>query len=151
MRLPAIIAQAGTQVVVDKNNISNQLYDIALDGSLATDLSSMTGFALKMNVLFEGLESVLKAAQTHSANTKTEETDEYQDLISKLEKLKSIGQKTTGKNSKPAYSFDIELNQQAEITINGVRADTVFQRRIKSFKNIRKQRIQPEHPFTRCP
>ena len=126
MRLPAIIAQAGTQVVVDKNNISNQLYDIALDGSLATDLSSMTGFALKMNVLFEGLESVLKAAQTHSANTKTEETDEYQDLISKLEKLKSIGQKTTGKNSKPAYSFDIELNQQAEITINGVRADTVF-------------------------
>ncbi len=126
MRLPAIISQAGTQVVLDGNNISNHIYDMSLDGKIATDLSSMTGFAAKFNLLFEGLEALLSVSEKHGANEDSANAAEYQQLIPTLKKLKAIGKPTTGKNDKPAYSYDIELGQQGNVTINGQDAQSVF-------------------------
>ncbi len=126
MRLPAIISQAGTQIMVDQNNISNHIYDVTLDGKIATDLSSVTGFSAKFKLLFEGLEALLNVSQKHASKENTTNSDEYKKLIPTLEKLKQIGQPTTGKNDQPAYSYDIELDPQGSLTINGQDAQTVL-------------------------
>jgi len=126
MRLPAIISQAGTQVVVSKNNISNHIYDVTLDGKITPDLSSMIGFAAKFNLLFEGLDALLNVSQKHSAKENGDKVNEYKNLVTTLQKLKTIGQSTTGKNKKPAYSYTLELGQQGQFTINGHDAQTVF-------------------------
>ena len=126
MRLPAIISQAGTQIMINDNNINNHLYDITLDGKITTDLSAITGFALKLNLLFEGMETLINAMQNHSIKQENSETNEYKEFIATLEKIKNVGHAATGKNNNPAYSYTIELNQQGEPTINGVRATTVF-------------------------
>jgi hypothetical protein len=126
MRLPAIVSQAGTQIVIDQNNISNHIYDVTLDGNISTDMSSMTGFAAKFNMLFEGLEALLSISEKHGANESSPNANEYKQLIPTLNKLKTIGKPATGKNNNPAYSYDIELGQQGTLTINGHDVQTVF-------------------------
>ena len=126
MRLPAIVSQAGTQVAINENNISNHIYDVTLNGKVTTDMSSMLGFSAKFNLLFEGLDTLLSASEKHSANEDSKNMNEYKQLVPKLNKLKTVGKQTTNKNNKPAYSYDIELGQQGNLTINGQDIKTIF-------------------------
>ena len=44
MRLPALLSQAGTKIIVKDNGIQGQIYDFGLNGSLTTDITAMMEF-----------------------------------------------------------------------------------------------------------
>ena len=110
MKVPAILSQAGTQILIEKNGAKNDIYDISFDGKLVSDLTAIMGFTAKFKTVFEGLDSVLSLARGKP---------EHQELTDTLEKLKEIGQKETGPNGKAAYSFTFEATPEGTFLVNG--------------------------------
>lgn len=124
MRLPAVLGQAETKVIFEDNGLQNDIYNLNVNGNIATDLSSIVGFGAKFNAVFEGMDALLSAMQS---SVKEEEPNKGRDdFIDGLSKWKAVGQETTGPNGKPAYSFDIETTPAGQILINGQDASAVL-------------------------
>ena len=126
LRLPALLGQAGTQLVMENNGIKNNIYDIVLDGKVATDLTSLVGFKAQMNAVFAGLDEMLTKAKAKAENPEDAFAAQAKKFADKLEKMKAVG-KTTTKDGKAAYQFDLETTPQGQILVNGQDASVILQ------------------------
>ena len=126
MRLPAILAQANTQIVVEKNGAKNSIYDFSLNGKVLTDLSAMTGFTAQFNAVFEGLDTLYAITQKNAANEDSDNAWKFEEMSQKLERLKAVGKAQSGPNGKPAYGYKIEATPDGKLLVNGQDATTVF-------------------------
>lgn len=126
MRVPAILAQAETKLSFKDNGVSNNTYDVKLNGDIMTDMSSVTGFSAKFKSVFEGLDALLSVLETNAAEEESIDTFEYGELMSNLMSLKKVGTAGTGPNGKPAYSFILETTPQGQVLINGQDIQSVF-------------------------
>ncbi len=118
-RLPAILTSAQTEIVLEKSGFDSPTYTVALDGKVKTDMAAMMGFAAKLDAVFGGMDALINIAKERSADENGKHTYALQEMIEPLEKLKSIGNPTTGPKGKPAYSFTIETQPAGTVTING--------------------------------
>ena len=126
MRLPAILAQAGTQIDVENNGVKSSLYDLSLNGQVLTDLSALTGFTAQFNAVFEGLDALLAVAKKNAANEESQNKANFVSMSQTLEGLKAVGKAATGPNGKPAYSYEIQATPDGKFLVNGQDAQTVF-------------------------
>ncbi len=126
MRLPAILAQAGSQIVVEKNGASNSIYEFGISGKVMTDLSAMSGFTAQFNALFEGLDALHAIVKKNAANTSSPNAGQFAQMANTLASLKAVGKAQKGPNGKPAYAYDIQANAQGQFLVNGQDAATVF-------------------------
>lgn len=123
MRLPAVLAQAETKIIMENNGIKNEIYDLNINGDVSTDLTSIIGFGANFKAVFEGLDTLISAMQSDTS----EDNEGRLKFIEALGKWQSIGTQTTGPNGKPAYSFDIETTPAGQVMINGQDASAVLQ------------------------
>ncbi len=119
MKLPAILSQANTQLIVTDNSIKNDVYDVSLNGKVLTDLTAAMGFSAKFQMIFKGLDDLLTKIPRDPENKATMNT------IKNLETLKSLGNTSTDENGKTIYTFDFEANPQGSITVNGKDTSTL--------------------------
>ncbi|PCI56996.1 MAG: hypothetical protein COB36_01625 [Alphaproteobacteria bacterium] len=119
MKLPAILSQANTQLIVKDNIIKNNVYDISLNGKVITDITAVMGFSAKFKTVFKGLDDLL------SKVPRDPENEEAVNTIKQLEKLKSLGKVSTDENGKTVYTFDFEANPQGSFTLNGQDTSTI--------------------------
>ncbi len=126
MRLPAILAQSETQIVVENNGVKNDIYDLSLNGKVMTDLESMIGFSAQFNAVFQGLDELFSVVKTETEKANPPSEHQYYGFFTQLQKLKSIGVSETNESGKPAYSFNFETTPQGQMMINGQDAMTVF-------------------------
>lgn len=113
MKLPAILSQAGTKVVVKQNNVKNDIYAVSLNGRVMTDLTAVMGFSAEFQMIFKGLDELLSKIPHGSEN------EENVRIIKRLEKLKSLGKINTDGNGKTVYTFDFLASPQGSFTLNG--------------------------------
>ncbi|MFP4098353.1 MAG: hypothetical protein ACLFP8_04500 [Alphaproteobacteria bacterium] len=125
-RLPAIISQAGTQILVQNNKAANDIYNLTLNGNVTTDLSAMMGFKAQFNMLIEGLNTLIDVSQKHSQKEESPYAQQYKNLIPTLQTLKRIAKPATGADGKSAHSFVIETSDTGQFKINGQNISTVF-------------------------
>lgn len=126
MRLPAILSQSGTQIIINGNKASNEIYDLSLNGEIATDLSSFIGFSARFEALFEGLDALLNIANDKASDEESAMAAEFQNIAEALTQLKSIGNPQKGPNGKSAYNFIFETTPQGQFTVNGQDAATAM-------------------------
>lgn len=119
MKLPAILSQANTKLVIKDNNVKNDIYDISLNGQAVTNLTAIMGFSAKFNIIFQGLDALL------SRIPRDTETTDTTDIIKQLEKLKSLGKPNTEDNGKTSYSFEFEATPQGAFLLNGQDTSTI--------------------------
>ncbi|MGH1403068.1 MAG: hypothetical protein ACRBDL_02385 [Alphaproteobacteria bacterium] len=117
MRLPGILAQADTKVIVEDSYIGNDMYNVSVNGTILTDLAAMGGFSATSNVLFEGMDALQSALTTHSTSESIF-AQSSADAADFLGKLKSIGSKKKSENGKNAYSFDIKTTPEGGVLVN---------------------------------
>ncbi len=128
MRLPAVLGQAETQIIMENNGLKNDIYDLNINGGISTDITSIIGFAAKFNAVFEGLDTLLSSMQAdENDQTEEEENEGRAKFLEALTKWQAIGKETTGPNGKPAYSFEIETTPAGQVMINGQDASAVLQ------------------------
>lgn len=118
MRLPAILASAGTQLVVKNNNIKNDIYALTLDGKAKTDLTSITGFTAQFYAIFNGLDTLLNIAKTNASNTESTNAEKFSSLVSTLEQIQKLGVKEGDLENAP-YMFNFEATPEGSFLING--------------------------------
>lgn len=119
MKLPTILSQAGTQIVVDNNYIKGDLYNASLNGKLTADLNAVSSVVGTFKGMFEGLDALYALATKNAANPDLEDAQSFAELVNTLDMLKAFGKPATGPNGKPAYSYEIELTPQGQFLING--------------------------------
>ncbi len=119
MRLPAILSQSGTQIVVENNGIKNDVYDIKLDGKVLTDLTAIMGFSAKFKALFSGLDDLMAIANKHAAND-GDYTAKFIGMLKTLNKLKELG-----KLEGSAYAYEFEATPEGKFLLNGQDASTI--------------------------
>lgn len=119
MKLPAILSQAGTQIVVEDNFIKGALYNASLNGKLTADINAVSSAVGKFKGLFEGLDALYALATKNAANPDLDDAQSFADLVKTLDMIKAFGKPATGPNGKPAYAYEIELTPQGQFLING--------------------------------
>ena len=120
MRIPALLSQSGTEIVVKNNGIENETYAINLDGKIITDLTALMGFSAKFKAVFEGIDNLINIYE------KNENLENMGDTDKILKTLKSVGTEETGPNGKPAHVFVLETTPEGKALINGQDATTLF-------------------------
>ncbi|MGH1377531.1 MAG: hypothetical protein ACRBB3_01800 [Alphaproteobacteria bacterium] len=113
MKLPAILSQANTKLVVKNNGAGNETYDISLNGEVATDITALMGFSAKFIAVFNGLDDLLSKIPTDTDNF------EAASIIQQLKHIKSVGKPGKGKDGKTSYTYELEATPQGEFTLNG--------------------------------
>ncbi len=126
-RLPAVFMKAETELLLSDTGVSNDTYDVSMNGAVKTDVTSMMGFAANMKAVFEGLDTVLSLAKTRAADEENNMSFEYGEIAAQLEKLKSAGVATTGPNGKAAYGYDFASTPQGQFTVNGQDINVLFE------------------------
>lgn len=118
MRLPAVLGQAETKIILENNGLKNEIYDLNINGDISTDLTSIIGFAAKFNAMFEGLDALISAMQPSEGEEALDGSQSK--LVESLRKWKAAGKEATGPNGKPAHSFDLETSPTGQMLVNGV-------------------------------
>ncbi len=120
MRLPAILSQAGTQVVIENNEIKNDIYNITLDGKVVTDLTSIMGFSAKFKTLFTGLDTLLSIANKYASDKENKYSSNFAGMAKTLENFKSLGQKEG-----ESYIYEFEATPEGKFLLNGQDTSTI--------------------------
>lgn len=105
-KLPAVLAQAKSEITISNTYAKNPNYDATLDGKFIADMTAIMSVTGKLMGVFTGLDRLIEMVAA-SPNS--------QDLIEPLNALKAAG-KTTGNG---AYTYDIEITADGRILING--------------------------------
>lgn len=119
MKLPAILSQANTQLIVKDNSMKNDVYDVSLNGVVTTDMIAALGFSAKFQTIFKGLDDLLTKIPRDPENKN------FMNTIKNLETLKSIGKTSTDENGETVYTFDFEASPQGSFTLNGQDTSTI--------------------------
>lgn len=119
MKLPAMLSQAGTQIIVKDNYAKSSLYNTTLNGTVTADMNAVNTVTAKFNGVFEGLDELLAVVQTNAQNTALPNSQEFADMLPNLEMLKTYGKAGTGPSGKPGYTYDLEVTPQGAMLLNG--------------------------------
>lgn len=113
-KLPAILAQAGSNITISNTFAKGADYNATVDGNVIADMNALATVTGKIQGVFAGLDTLIDLA----SKSKT-----YTDLVEPLNALKAEGTPTT-KDGVPAYSFDLEATKDGKFLINGKDVNT---------------------------
>ncbi len=125
MRLPTILMQSDTQIIIDQNGIKNDIYALKLDGKVIADITAMMGFSAKFKAVFSGLDDILSISNKYAKDGQSKKSDKFVDLSKTLEKLKEIGKSETSENGKTSYIFEFETTPEGQFLVNGQDTSTI--------------------------
>lgn len=136
LKLPAILSQAQSKLVINDNFTKSGLYHVTLDGTVATDLTAISGFVAKLTSIFKGLDATITRLrsfeQNQAANKNREnaqdnspaENFQPSEFLANLEALRKIAKPAANDND--AHQFDFEATPEGSFLINGTPASDVF-------------------------
>ena len=118
IKLPALLAQAGSTLSISDTFVQGGLYKASLDGKLLTDLAALTSFTGKFDGVFDGLDELLTKLKTNEKAEDSYNPEEYAELAATLEQIKSYGKAQSG-GARSAYTYAMELTADGRILVNG--------------------------------
>ena len=119
IKLPAIMAQAGTFMTFKDNHVGNNLYKVDLNGTVRSDISAVNSFTANARATFVGLDKVLAKAQVQGANPNNKDAKSFRELSRTLEILKSVAKTETNENQQFVHVFEFTVNPQGQMLLNG--------------------------------
>lgn len=119
MKLPAILSQAGTQIIIEKNHAKSALYDASISGKIIADMSAVASATGKFTGVFEGLDALYKKVEKNANDPDLPDAQNFATMLPNLMMLKNYGKAGTGPSGAPAYSYDLELTPEGKFLING--------------------------------
>lgn len=123
LKVPAILAQAGSYVEVNETHMRNQNYDVVLDTVLRADIEAANAATAEGQLRFAGLDKVLSLVQVAASSSEdSKQRQTMRNLARFLENLKPYGRSEPDATHGFAHIFDLELNKAGQFMINGKNA-----------------------------
>lgn len=119
IKLPAIMAQAGTFMTFNNNYVGNDLYKVDLNGTVRSDISAVNSFTANTRATFVGLDKVLAKAQVQGANPNNKDAKSFRELSRTLEMLKGVAKTETNADQQFVHVFEFTVNPQGQMLLNG--------------------------------
>ncbi len=117
MKIPAVLSQAGTEIIFNNNGFGNDIYDFYSEGKMSADLTAAMGFTAQFVTVFDGLDTVISMMK---------ENPEHEDTLKTLTKMKEIGALQDDGSHGNAYKYDLQAHADGSITINGKSTKELF-------------------------
>lgn len=125
LKLPAILADAGSYIEIHDTAFKNKDYDIDLHTALRADSAAINSATMNGTLRFAGLDKTLSHVQVISSAHESY-TAKIRDIARILERLKPLARVETDPEKGFVHVFDLEMNKTGEITINGKNATILF-------------------------
>lgn len=115
IKIPALLSQAGSYAVLDKNYIAGKDYRFDLDGKVQADMTALTNFTADIKGRFNGLDTLIERIQALSM-TSSDKASRYQKILKQLQMLQMMGKK---EEDSKVYTYDFTVSPQGQILMNG--------------------------------
>lgn len=125
-KIPAILSQAQTSLVVEKNFMMNDLYRTELNGQMLADITAATGFTSDFVLGVYGLDNLIIALENAAANPNTMYRKNIQGWAANLKYFKGFGVKQKDDQATPLYRYHFQMTPQGQMLLNEKDAASVF-------------------------
>lgn len=123
LKVPAILAQAGSYVEINNTHMRNQNYDVVLDTVLRADIEAANAATAEGKLTFAGLDKVLSLVQVAASSSEdNEQRQTMRNLARFLENLKPYGRSEPDATHGFVHIFDITMDKAGQFMINGKNA-----------------------------
>ena len=120
VKIPALMAAAGTQLEIKDNYIAGPDFKITLDGLAKADISAVNSMSIDATALFEGLDILLGRLERLSETIDDDkDREDLQDAIAQLQAVRNLGTPDKSESENPAYRFRFEVLPDGKILLNG--------------------------------
>ena len=128
LKVPALMAQAGSYIETKDSFISNQDYNIAFNSILRADIAAVNSATAKATMRFTGFDKVLSMAQVAGRNLYTSTyAAPMRSLARLLERLKPLARIETTEDKGYVHIFDFVMDETGRVLINGQAALPLLQ------------------------
>ena len=117
-KLPAILSQAETTLLIEDNYYGNEMYHVDLDGAVKTDLTAAHSATADIKAQVRGMDAVI-AYLSDQAGQADAPVQQLQQTIATLTMLKGLAAAGVNDAGDPTHNFDVALNKEGKIFLNG--------------------------------
>lgn len=119
-KLPAILSEAGTSLVLDQNGFGNDDYNVSLDGKIVTDLQAVNSATADFKGIITGMDTVVASLnETMQKDPNGQNASFIQQILMGLTMAKGFAKVETGADGKPAHVYNFIMNPQGQMLLNG--------------------------------
>lgn len=116
-KLPALLSEAGTSLVIDNNYLGNDAYRVDIDGKVVTDLKAVNSATADIIGKIKNLDTLM-ASLGEYIQTNPDDKQMMQALMG-LQMAKGFGEQQTDENGDPIHVFKFIMNPQGQMLLNG--------------------------------
>lgn len=118
-KLPALLSQAGTSLVIDKNHFGNDTYHVSLDGKVITDIKAANSATADITATLRGLDQVVEILGKQMQETPESENASFvQQLLMGLTMAKGFAKVENNENGEPVHTYKFIMNPQGQMLLN---------------------------------
>lgn len=123
LKVPALLADAGSFLQIENTHLRNQNYDVSLDTVVRADVTAANAATAEGTLKFAGLDQVIPLLQTAAQNSDSKQTtQQLMQTAMMLNALKAYGTSEPHATLGSSYTFDLEMNAAGAVLINGQNA-----------------------------
>jgi len=123
LKIPAIMAQAGSYIELYETSLQNENYNLSLDTTLRADMTATNSATASGKLRFAGLDKILSLAQVEGRNLDSSKyAAPMRSFARFLERLKPLGRVETDEQNGFVHIFDLEMNKAGQLLINNQNA-----------------------------
>jgi hypothetical protein len=121
MSIPQLITQAGTEIIIKDNAVSNNTYDVLVNGKLTANLKAAFGATGESTIEVHGMDKLISASKAllDDPELTEEEKQDIQKNIKSLTVLEIAGQQATNDKGQPVRTYKFTLDEQGQTLMNG--------------------------------
>lgn len=120
--IPQILSTAGSFAKISETSAENAVYRIDMNGQVDAKLNAVMGADGKIRMEITGMDKTIELLQEESKNPKlsADEKIKIQKRLAGGIVLQGLGQKGKTAKGTPTRLYDIELNEQGKVMMNGM-------------------------------
>lgn len=119
-KLPALLSQAGTTLVLKDNHFGNDTYHVQIDGNVLTDMEAVNSATADVTGSIKGLDRLTQILTTEMQSAPAgPNTGFIQQIIMGLTMAKGMGEIGTNANGEAVHLYKIIMGKDGKIFLNG--------------------------------
>jgi hypothetical protein len=116
-KLPALLSQAETSLVINNNYLGNDEYHVDLDGKVVTDLQAVNSATADITGKIRNLDTLLNMMNEYVRNNPDDQQSKQ--ILMGLTMAKGLAEISTDENGNPLHIFKFIMTPKGQMLING--------------------------------
>lgn len=119
-KLPALLSEAGTTLVMKDNHFGNDAYHVQIDGEVLTDIEAVNTATADVTGSIKGMDKLTQSLNAEmQANPTGPNASFIQQALMVLTMAKGFGEISTNENGEPVHMYKFIMNKEGQMLLNG--------------------------------